>query len=798
MIRLITLFLLFLKIAFPQNCVAPDGTEGVELWSECYSIENTTEILLSPYTMFGSTGNILTGEIPPEIGNLENLTMLNLSFNQLSGEIPPEIGNLQNLNMLFLRENQLTGEIPSEIGNLENLTNLDLSSNQLSGEIPIEIDSLLNLTDLNIGDNNLQGELRETLCNINAYLNGNNFCPPYPACFDYNNIFPQNCENLICDDSSVGLWGWCFNIDSTTGLNAQYSNLSGNIPPEIGELVNLETLNLSNNNLGGEIPSEIFILENLSNLNLNNNLLNGEIPLDFWSSSTITSANLSYNELSGQIPIDLCTTFSNPENIILKGNQFCLEYPSCLNENNMFPQNCETTICNEGFVGLWGGCFDIETTTEIQIYDNGLNAPIPSEIGSLVNLNSLSFFTETNGNIPPEIGNLTNLNSLILNCNLSGGIPSEIGNLTNLNRLDLYGNQLTNNIPSNIGELQNLDYLALNDNQLNGQLPPQIGNLINLEYLNLSNNYLNGEIPSELGDILNLKDLFLQQNELNGEIPNELSLLDSLYSLNLSRNQLTGEIPATFGSFAYLSELQLSFNELNGSIPSELGLLENLRLLFLNNNQLSGEIPTELGSLTNLRGPYGHHGTAAGPGLDLSYNQLTGSFPSEIANLENLFGVYVNDNDLSGEIPQEICGLGDGWGYSYHLRFGNNNFCPSYPECLTEEQLGLQDTENCEELFLSDLSLPKKYELHDAYPNPFNPKTTIKFQIPQSQLVCINIFDIQGKIVTTLINNTFTTGNHTVIWNGKNNFGEYVAAGMYFYHLTSGKFSQTKKMLLLK
>ena len=127
----------------------------------------------------------------------------------------------------------------------------------------------------------------------------------------------------------------------------------------------------------------------------------------------------------------------------------------------MFPQNCETTICNEGFVGLWGGCFDIETTTEIQIYDNGLNAPIPSEIGSLVNLNSLSFFTETNGNIPPEIGNLTNLNSLILNCNLSGGIPSEIGNLTNLNRLDLYGNQLTNNIPSNIGELQNLDYLAI-------------------------------------------------------------------------------------------------------------------------------------------------------------------------------------------------------------------------------------------------------------------------------------------------------------------------------------------------
>ena len=243
MIKFITPFTLFFSVAFSQYCIAPDGSDGVELWNECYSIENTTEILLSPFNMFGSTGDVLTGEIPPEIGNLENLTILSLNYNQLSGEIPPEIGNLQNLNMLFLKGNQFSGAIPAEIGNLENLTNLDLSDNQLSGEIPIEIDSLSNLTDLYIGNNNLQGELRETLCNINSSLIGNKFCPPYPACFDYNNIFPQNCENLICDDSSVGLWGWCFNIESTTSLNAQYSNLSGNIPSEIGDLENLESLN---------------------------------------------------------------------------------------------------------------------------------------------------------------------------------------------------------------------------------------------------------------------------------------------------------------------------------------------------------------------------------------------------------------------------------------------------------------------------------------------------------------------------------------------------------------------------
>ena len=101
--------------------------------------------------------NQLSGEIPPELGNLANLTWLFLDGNELSGEIPPELGNLASLTVLWLGENQLSGEIPPELGNLANLTDLWLARNQLSGEIPPELGNLANLPDLYLSGNQLSG-----------------------------------------------------------------------------------------------------------------------------------------------------------------------------------------------------------------------------------------------------------------------------------------------------------------------------------------------------------------------------------------------------------------------------------------------------------------------------------------------------------------------------------------------------------------------------------------------------------------------------------------------------------------
>ena len=99
---------------------------------------------------------------------------------------------------------------------------------------------------------------------------------------------------------------------------------------------------------------------------------------------------------------------------------------------------------------------------------------------------------------------------------------------------------------------------------------------------------------------------------------------------------------------------------------------------------------------------------------------------------------------------------------------------------------------------LSNSELPKKFELYTAYPNPFNPSTTIQYDLPESEYVEIAIFDIKGREIRSLVNAHNQAGQHQVVWDGRNDRGTSVPSGMYFYKITAGEFSETRKMTLLK
>ncbi|MGE5401604.1 MAG: T9SS type A sorting domain-containing protein [Ignavibacteriales bacterium] len=96
------------------------------------------------------------------------------------------------------------------------------------------------------------------------------------------------------------------------------------------------------------------------------------------------------------------------------------------------------------------------------------------------------------------------------------------------------------------------------------------------------------------------------------------------------------------------------------------------------------------------------------------------------------------------------------------------------------------------------VDLPKEFKLMQNRPNPFNPETAIKFQIPVKSFVSIRIYDLLGKEVMTLLNEEKPSGSHIVYWNGKNNNGVTVPSGMYLYRLSAGNFVETKKMNFVK
>jgi len=91
-----------------------------------------------------------------------------------------------------------------------------------------------------------------------------------------------------------------------------------------------------------------------------------------------------------------------------------------------------------------------------------------------------------------------------------------------------------------------------------------------------------------------------------------------------------------------------------------------------------------------------------------------------------------------------------------------------------------------------------RLELDQNVPNPFNPETTVSFVLPSAAPVRLQVFDVEGRLVSTLVDQSMPPGRHRVRWDGLDSRGSPVATGTYFYRLTAGKRSLSRKMLLLK
>ena len=323
-----------------------------------------------------------------------------------------------------------------------------------------------------------------------------------------------NSNNNWLSDVPISEWSGVTTDDNgrVTELDLSQNQLTGPIPPALGNLSNLQWLYLWRNQLTGPIPPELARLTNLEVLDLSQNQLTGPIPPALGNLSNLQGLSLWGNQLTGPIP------------------------PALGNLSNL---------------------------QVLYLSENQLTGPVPPELGDLSNLQELGLSgNQLTGPIPASLGNLSNLQELYLWGNqLTGPIPPALGNLSNLQVLYLSENQLTGPIPPALGNLSNLQWLYLSGNQLTGPIPAELGNLSNLQELGLSGNQLTGPIPASLGNLSNLQELYLWGNQLTGEIPAELGRLTNLTVLYLSGNQLTGCVPGSLRDVADndFAELELPF-----------------------------------------------------------------------------------------------------------------------------------------------------------------------------------------------------------------------------------------------
>ncbi len=468
-----------------------------------------------------------------------------------------------------------------------------LSHNGLRGSVPWELARLEALQTLDLG-NNILGSGR---CSIHDMSTARQHAPEYEA-------YPMPL-------SAATPWA---RDELAAQPQSNHNRFSGSIPPELGQLANLEHLDLGSTGLSGSIPRSFGKLTKLKELHLHSNDLSGAIPEEFWNLDSLVLLRLSYNRLTGSISgIEHLTRLNW---LALQCNKLNGPLPSAIGRlvNLQLAQLQDARFSGE----IPSSLRELQALTLLDLRGNEFSGGIPPSLGDLPLLHSLGLSENVAliGSFPLSLTRLTSLRffywwdtqlcvprnqrfwswvdsmSNFLPRRSSGrscgGLPTEIlaslYNGTGGSRWTRNGNWLTDSPLSSWHGITVEDSLVtgldLSGNGLAGPLPSVIGEFLDLRDLNLSDNVLSGALPAGIGDLERLETLDLEGNQFSGTIPDRLSRLGSLVHLDLGGNRFSGRIPHRLGRLSALERLDLSDNDMEGALPgtlTDLGALEELR-----------------------------------------------------------------------------------------------------------------------------------------------------------------------------------------------------------------------------
>ncbi|CAB9503963.1 Leucine Rich Repeat [Seminavis robusta] len=230
------------------------------------------------------TKNGLSGSLPPELGLLTKLEVLDVATNNIRGTIPSQIGLMTSLYELILDANELTAAVPSEIYQLTRLECFYVHTNPVTGTIMTEVGLLTNMIDFEWTDTLTRGTIPTEL----------GLMTQTTALFLWANLL----EGAI--PSEIGSM-----TNMTYGFGLYGQSLTGTIPTEIGRMTDLESLYLDANFLTGQIPSELGRFHKITEMYLKANDLRGAIPSTFGLLTSLVVLDLSSTSISGSIPSEL-------------------------------------------------------------------------------------------------------------------------------------------------------------------------------------------------------------------------------------------------------------------------------------------------------------------------------------------------------------------------------------------------------------------------------------------------------------------------------------------------------------
>jgi hypothetical protein len=146
----------------------------------------------------------------------------------------------------------------------------------------------------------------------------------------------------------------------------------------------------------------------------------------------------------------------------------------------------------------------------------------------------------------------------------------------------------------------------------------------------------------------------------------------------------------------------------------------------------------------------------------------------------------------------DFCGAGNS-NVKIRFRFVSDaQTIPPIPGWFIDDVQIKENDDASEVAIASAAAVPTSYLLYQNFPNPFNPKTTISFDLPTSEQVTLSIYNVKGELVRKLINSQLSAGVHKIEWDGTDKYQSLLASGVYFYRLETEKYSSVKKLLILK